>query len=364
MTAPGKRRWLASPLSVGLVSLLLIALFVGRNLVEFDGDPTVFITIGEESGPARDYAELLLGNDVHLTPEIGHDGRFFFAQANDPFLTDPDEHAAVLDRPVYRYQRMLFPTLAGLFGLLSPWGVVWGMLTLSLLTFGAGTYAAAMVARGMGGSAWWGLAFGLNVGVLSELLVGGSGHLAAALLFAAVAALQRDRPGWSTIFLTLAVLTREVMLVGAFGIGSWLWQQRRRRWALRHWTVPLLAAGAWAVFVRSRIGWKVGADEVEEIGWPLGGVIEALGRWSEDPLSAAVGLVVLAVLVLFCVRMLKAPSLVGYAVVGFVPLALVLTSQVWLNYFNISRAVSPLITAYLLMAFAARDQPSRPVGLA
>ncbi len=341
---------------VGLVSSLLAVAFIVRNLIAFQGDPTVFLMIGVDDVPLRDFVMGLLGSDIHLVSSVGHDGRFFFVQANDPFLLDPSTHAALLDRPVYRSQRMLFPLLVGLGGLLPPWGIVWGMLSISVLAFGLGAYATALISVRMGGSPWWGLAFTLNLGVVSELLVGGSGHLGLALALSSVAALQRGRGRLSIGLLILAVLTREVLLVGALGIALWLWRTGQRRLALAHVFLPALTAGLWALYVRSRAGWTEGTD-LHEISWPLQGLVESMELWPQYPMSMVFGVAVILILTLFTYRFVRSNWLVGYLAVGFVPLAVVLTIQVWFDYYNLSRAISPVITAYVLMAFAAKGNP-------
>lgn len=346
--------WRAA-LVVALVSLALVCVLVVRNLMAFDWNPSVFLALGADVNASRDYAIELLGNHLDLRSGLGHDGKFFFAQANDPFLTDPEVHAAVLDRPVYRSQRILFPLIGGGFGLLSPWGVVWGMLTLSVLTFGLGAFATSLVSQGMGGSAWWGLAFTLNLGVISELLVGGAGHLGLALVMASIAFLQRGRPGLSVAALSAAVLTREVLMIAVVGIALWLWRKSFRRLAMTHLAVPALAVLAWGLYVRSRIGWMTGVSEVEELGWPLVGFLEAARLWPYSLTNGAAGLAVFLLVILFIRRALRSDWLVGYAAAGFVPVVFLLTLQVWFGYFDITRAVSPVITAFLLMAFAARS---------
>lgn len=351
------------PVTVALVGLVLVAAFVIRNLIAFGGDPAVFLAVGEDAGAARDYAVSRLGDGIHLVPGVGHDGRFFFAQANDPLLRDPETHAVVLDRPLYRSQRMLFPLFAGLAGLLPPVGVMWGILALSVLTFAVGTFATSLVAQTMGGSPWWGLAFPLNIGVISELLAGGSGHLGLALVLLSVAALQRGRTGASLVALAGAALTREVMLVAAAGITVWLWQRGHRRQAGLHLVVPGLMVGLWALYVRVRLGWAIGVGEVEELGWPLRGLVDAAVLWPGDLQNLLVGVLVVVIMILFVVRFVNSGWLVGYAAVGFVPIALLLSRQVWFSYYDITRAVSPVITAYLLMAFAARGRNDEAILL-
>lgn len=351
-TEPQRTRRRVTPTVVAGVALLLMIGLVVRNLSSADWNPSVFVALGTEDVDNRDYALEKLGPDINFRLGVGHDGRFFFAQANDPLLLEPEVHAAVLDRPTYRSQRVLFPLLAGGLGLLPPWGVVWGMLTLSVASIAVGTFATALVAVGMGASPWWGLAFGLNVGVVSELMVGGAGHLAFALVMFCVAALQRGHSGWSVTALTGAVLTREVLLLSALGVGVWLWMCAKRESALWHVLIPLSAVVAWGLYVRARLDWVTGASEVQEIGLPFVGLVQAAEFWPEFPMNMAVGIVVLVMLGLFARRFLRSRWLVGYVAAGFVPLATLLTRQVWFSYYDITRAVAPVLTAFLLMAFA------------
>src|SRR5690606_19508433 len=126
-----------------------------RVLAETGWDATVFVAFGEEATPTREYAEERLG-EVFLRRAQGHDGKFFFVQSNDPWVIDPEENALVLDRPLYRSQRMLYPALAGGGGLFGPETIVWAMLVVNLLAMGVGTWVTARIAMEMGGSPWWG----------------------------------------------------------------------------------------------------------------------------------------------------------------------------------------------------------------
>lgn len=354
MTTPVRSRILVgpAPLVVAVVALVLGGALVVRNLVATDWDPTIFTAFGIDAHDTLEYGERLLG-EVEARSDLGHDGKFFFVQSNDPIYLEPSEHAVYLDRPLYRAQRMLYPLLAGGLGLFSPATVVWAMVAVNVAGLAAGSYATALVSRGMGGSSWWGLAFGLNPGLLSELMVGGAGIVGATLLFAAVAAIQRHHSGWALVFMAGAALSREVLLVAATGVGWWLWRQGERSQAVRFVVAPGLAVAAWAVYIRFRLGWDAGVDEIQELGWPFVGFIRAFELWGERPMSMVAGFAVLALLVLFTRRVLTGGWLVGWATFGFAPLAILFTRQVWLNDFDITRAVAPLITAFLLMAFAA-----------
>ena len=346
-------RVVSTRLVVAILATCLAAVYTVVNLAAYDWNPSIFLAVGEEAPPAP-YVSAVLGTDVDMRPGPGHDGQYCFVTATDPLLIDSQIHLNASDRPTYRSQRILFPLVASAFGLLEGWAVAWGLLGLSVLTFGVGTYLTAMVAEGMGGSAWWGLAFAFNLGVISELLVGGGGHFALAFGMGAVAAVQRSRFGWSVVLLSLAALSREATLLFAAGVAVWLWSLGRRRLAVLHMAAPVLFAGLWAVYVRIRLGSASGVTEVEEFGLPFQGLVEAARLWPTDGLNLVAGVVVLVLLTMFVIRMIREPWLVGWAAVGFVPVAILFTRPVWFSYFDITRAVSPVITAYLLMAFAAR----------
>lgn len=338
---------------VAAVGLVIALSYVGRSLAGSDWDPTLFTAFGEEAQPSREYAEQRLG-DVMLRPQQGHDGKFFFIQANDPLLLDPAEHAALLDRPLYRSQRMLYPLLAGGFGLFGPEQIVWAMIAVNVVFLAVGTWATAVVARQLGGSAWWGLAFALNFGLISEIAIGGGGVVGAALVLCAVAALGAERHALGVVALSGAVLAREALLVCVAGIAFSLWKDRRHRLAALYASVPVGVVLLWAVYLRLRLGWASGVSEVQEVGWPFVGFLEAWATWATDPVDMLAGVVVLAVAVVFVVRAVRSDHPLGWAALGFAPLAIVFTKQVWLNYFDISRAVALMFTAFVVLAFASR----------
>lgn len=345
----------SSPLIVGLVGLVLAVAFVARLFMTFGVDPTVLIGFGEESTQINGYAERGLGRPVATRPHMGHDGKYFFVQAHDPLLLDPEENILVIDRPIYRSQRMLYPLVAGGIGLFNSEAITWTLLLVNVLAMGAGTYATAVVAKRMGGSPWWGLAFALNVGLVSEISISGAGVMAAALAFGAVAAYLGGREGWGVSLIALSGLSREVMVVVGLGVALWMWKANRRKLAVVSATVPIAVVAAWAVYLRLRLGPADpgGVDFAFEL--PFMGIAKSVEAWLSSPLDLAGGVVAFLVLIAYTYRTLKSGALVGWAFVGFVPLSIILSDLVWLHYFDITRAVAPLLTAYVLLLFANRN---------
>ncbi len=349
----------AGPLAVALVGALIMGGIAVRVLSEVDWDPTIFVAFGEEAAPTTEYAMERLGEDIFLRPSQGHDGKFFFVQSNDPWILDPDENALVLDRPLYRSQRMLYPVLAGGAGLFGPEAITWAMLIVNILAMGAGTWVVARIAMEMGGSPWWGLAFALNLGFISEVNIGGAGVVAAAAAYGAVLAAMRGRKTAAVVLLAIAVLSREAMLLAAAGTALWLWFNQERRFAVWTAVVPVGVVASWAAYLRLRIAEGNVVSQVQEIGIPFQGFIEAFSSWVEEPINLAAGVAIMMLFVLYVRRVVISRHLVGVAFVGFVLLGVLFTEQVWGSYFDITRAVAPIITSFVLMVFIASKTSER-----
>ena len=346
----GSRTPIRSALIVGFVGMLFGGVLAARSLGSVDWDPTLFTSFGEEATATREYGEEKLG-EVYLRAAQGHDGKFYFVQANDPWVLDPDENAEVLDRPLYRSQRMFYPVLAGGFGVFQPTTIAWALLIVNIVAMGVGSFAVAMVALRMGGSPWFGLAFGLNFGLISEMYIDGAGIVAAAAAFGAVALFLGGRTWWGIGLLSVAVLTREAMLIAAAGSAYWFWRKGDRHHAVATAAVPAMAVVLWAIYIRIAIEFEIGTGQVQEIGWPFVGFLQSVSQWTQDPLDLLAGVGTMLVLLVLARRVVRSDDLVGWAFLGFVPLALVFTQQVWHSWFDISRAVAPLFTAFVLLVF-------------
>lgn len=349
---------------VALSGSLLLTILGVRTLSQFDWDPTVYASFGKGAHETTAYAEQRLG-DVYLRPEAGHDGKFFFVQATDPWVMNPAETRAVLDRPLYRSQRMMYPLIASGLGLFGPETIVWTLIIVNILALGAGSFAASEVAGAMGMSPWWGLAFAFNPGFISEFNIDGAGIVAAAAAFGAVALALRGRHWWGVGLMVVAVLSREAMLIAAVGSALWVWRHKGSQiQGLQMLLMPGVAIGLWAIYLRIRFGWETGTSEVWEIGVPFGGFADAFAGWLAEPsLSLAVGLAMMALFVVFTFRAIRSAQLVGWGFVGFVALGVLFTERVWSSYFDITRAVAPVLTAYILLLFSA-SKPTEPVLLA
>jgi hypothetical protein len=339
---------------VSLVALCIGLGYAVRLLVPADWNPSVFAAFGALSTEQTAYGKELLG-EVVTRPQLGHDGRFFFAQANDPWYLHPAENAAVLDRPLYRAQRMLYPVLAGLFGLLSPTAVLWGMAAVNVIALAFGTLCLSLLAQERGHSPWVGLAFALNFALINELDIGGAGVVATALGILGVLAWERGRLALAVVSVTGAVLSREVMVLFAVGLLICEFRFRHRIW----WgvlTVPLLAAGLWHIFILWRLEGVTGdtgiGQAAESLAAPFTGLLQASERWFDNPLDLGLNLAILAIMGVFARRAVRSQDPLAWSAFGFIVLAPFLSAPVWAEPYDISRAVAPVFTAYVVVLLA------------
>jgi len=338
-----------APLLIGIIGMLISSFVVGSFVADNDWNPTTLVKFPEQDPAALAYAEDLLG-DIVPAPGLGHDGKFYFVQAMDPFFLDPDQHAIYLDRPTYRAQRMIYPLLAGGFGLFSPGFTVWAMIVVNLIAVGVGTWLTALLARELGLPAFLGMAFALNPGILVSALVDTAEVFAMLFFVLAAFMILRDRMLAASIALTLAALTRETMILATFGVVAYLVLTKRRRPV--HLALPIAISGIWWIYLR----WRLGAltDSVQDtqaIGLPFAGFADAFQRWLNplEPADLLMGIVLVALAVIVPWRAIQGRSLVGLMAAGFSLIAIIMSEPVWLNYFDSSRVLAPLITAYLLM---------------
>ena len=340
----------------GIIGLAIGVVIMLRVLIPSGMDPTVFIGFGEQAPVQTGYARALLG-DVETRPNLGHDGKYFFAQANDPWYLQPEQHAAVLDRPLYRGQRMLFPMIAGGFGFFPPEVVVWSMLVTNLLALGVGSMLAARLASLWDAPTWLGLAVPVNLGLLYEIVIDGSGVVAYVFCLGAVYALATDRTSMASALFAAAALSREVMVAFAVGVFVLSLYQHRALWRIV--LVPLAAMAVWYLYLRSRLAGVSGVGgSLPAFAPPFVGIWQAMGSWARKPGDLAVSLVILVIVVTFTILAWRRRLPIAWGALPFVILATVLSVHVWREPFDLSRALVPVFTAAPFLLVVADRSPN------
>jgi hypothetical protein len=262
----------ARPFHVALaycVVLSAIVYFAAWRM--YGGNLSGFICVGDRFISRSE----LPSRVIQLPRSAGYDGQFFFFIAHDPLmLGDWKKH---IDRPAYRYQRILYPGLAGAvtFG-----KAKWIPRALVLVNMVALTLAVWLLARRMvegGRSAWCGAILGLLPGCLLGVFRDLCDPLAIALLVAAFIAYERRGMFLAPVLVAAALLARETALVAVALLGCEAVARRRWRDAALI-TAAVIPFAAWQGYVWLQAGepsWRGGTGN---LGAPFVAVVDYAGR--------------------------------------------------------------------------------------
>ncbi len=181
---------------------LLCGLYLALILLNNQGDPMSLVIVGTRFDPGL--------------PEgtMGYDGQFAWQIARSPL-----EGWQFVDKPAYRYQRILYPALAGLLSMGQASFLPWVMPIINLVAITLGTFLTEKILLQFNRNAWYALVYGLNIGMLMALRLNLTEPVA--FLFFQLGALLfiRERLIPSAGAFALAALGKEVTLVLIAGYG-------------------------------------------------------------------------------------------------------------------------------------------------
>lgn len=281
-----------------LIVAVVLAFAIGSSLSAYGGHLTGFIQFG--SGFAR-FTHPPAGALVQ-TPS-GYDGQFFYVQALDPLLLHNSTVNALRDAGEgFRLQRGAYPALAFLVAAGRPGAIPFALLAVNVLVLLAVAAGFATYARRRGWSTLWAVAVALMPGMLLPTLRDLSDPLATASVLAGLLLWRSGRRWPAALALSVAVLTREVMVLAVVAVvvdaaaRAWRARETPGAWrgiASRSWpvvVVPATVFAAWLAYVTARYGGRVGGAE---LSLPLMNMVQEV-RWSIQrgpPLLAAWDLV-------------------------------------------------------------------------
>jgi len=269
---------------VAVVAAAYLA-FVGARLAVFEGDPSGFVSAGDQTTDVTSAPDSLLVT----TDTRGYDGQAYYRLARDPLTDEVAAEGITFTRPAYWQTRIGYPVAAWV---VSAGGqassVPFALLLLNLLAVVLIAFLAARLARALGRNPWWGavpaLWAGYVVGVGQDL----TEPLAGALLLGSLYAIRAGRFVPAALTLTVAALTRETTLVVAVAVlltslASFAGTPRSGlvRPAPPWWVgaVPLVGYAWWRTWVRAR--WSgVAPDPPSDnpLGTPVTALLDYLGH--------------------------------------------------------------------------------------
>lgn len=350
------------PTSVIAAIGLMLALLFALTFLNLYGGVTGLLHVPSDRPETVAFLEDLVG-PVSTGPV--HDGHYFFLLALDPLLLNASDYVELLDVPDYRAQRILYPMLAGGFGLLGPRQTLWGLVVVNVLALAAGTWATSKLTVLMGGSPILGLAFVFNPGLFFELAINGSSVVGFGFAVAALVSTSRSRWTLAATLFAASVLARETMFLVAVGTFLYAWNcKHQRRWRLI--LVPGVIALTWAGWVRISLG-GISDTKSSLFDEPFSGLLLAVPSWLEQGGSTLfLGLLTVCCAIVTFVVAIRRPNSLAWAAAPFAPLLLFLNPFVLEEGANVTRSVAPLITAGIVLAFSPRrtalDCAKRPAN--
>jgi hypothetical protein len=222
-----------------IIVLIVALVYLGFRLSKYEMDPVGLAELGTK------FSE----SDPEGTE--GYDGQFAYYVAIEP---NPSKVASQLDVPAYRYQRILYPLLARTIALGNTKWIPWTLILINIVSLIYATWMLVRYLVEINTPPRYALIFGLWAGVVVGIGTDLYEPLAFALVSAAWYARLTCRPRVGYFLLTLALLTKEVMI--AFWLAallSDLWEKRTRA----DW-ISILSPGAvfilWQVWLWSEFG--------------------------------------------------------------------------------------------------------------
>ncbi len=193
-----------------VVGLIYMLFFVAITLVH--------------SYTAMDYVHLGTRFALHIpTANPGYDGQFYYQIARDPL------HAAqFLDKPPYRYQRIVYPLLVFLLSGGQATLVPYMLLLVNFVSIVVSVEIVAQLLTKYGLSPWFSLALGLYFGQAAALLFDTTEPFTYALVCLGLLLIERKQITGAAISMGLAALSRDTAML--FPLGYTLFFLLHRQW--------------------------------------------------------------------------------------------------------------------------------------
>jgi hypothetical protein len=335
-----------------VVAVAIVAVGLARG-----GGPDWFLHLGQES-PALPLARHVLGDDVSVPLADRHDGETFWVLARDPLLRQGTDTGANFDWPAYRSQRIMYPWLAAPWRVFGEQSLLWGLVLTNVVAVALGTFALTRLAL-VSGSSWKaGFAFALNPLVVVALLFDLSDIVALAALVGAVLLVHQRRMGWAIVLGCVAVLAKDTSLIGLLAVGA-LTTRLRVRDRVALFAVPGIAATAWGLYARWRLGWPPSVAEGFTV-IPFKGFVDAYrDGWkpTADWGNAVLGVLLIPLAVLIVERWRRDRSLVMTAALPYALWVPFLSALVVDLPQNAVRAIGPALS-FLVVDLYRQTQPA------
>ncbi len=340
-------------LTILIAYLTIIFLYAERYDYNFSG----FACIGSRFASP----ELIGPHTIVIPGSRGYDGQFFYYAARDPFLRG--EAWRSLDVPAYRYGRILYPWLAALSALGNPVLIFYTLVLVNLAGVLMGSYFVLRWLREVGMNLWYGVIYGLLSGFILCLLRDLAGPVAMGFLVGGLYYFSSRRLFTGSLFLSAALLTREVVLIVPVVFllfALFLRRSGRRISAIILSFIPLII---WSGYVFSRFGSYPFREGGGNFGVPFLGVIDyaktllsITGRSSEKIYMAIFLAVCLFSLLLAIREVIRSKDEISVSFLVFSIFPIFMTTSIWVEPWSYGRVILPAAVLLIVNYIRSRDR--------
>ncbi len=341
----------ASPWMVALLSAIVLLGVVGGYFVRLGGNTGSFICIGDQFIPP----EKLAPGIPYLKNSAGYDGQFFYLIAHDPWILS--NYYKYIDSPGYRCQRIFYPLLVHLTAGGDPRNYPDRMVQINFAAIILGTFFVARFLASQGRSSLWAFVFAFLGGNLLGLFRDLADPLGLTLAVLALI-LYESRRFWScTLWLSLAVLTREIYFpIVVFMILDQAFKRRHFKRAAICATA-LIPFALWQGYIYFRLGTFLQRAVGKNFDIPFLGLAQRFfqaGGVSQDGYCLVAFILVLVFTLLSAVREIRrCPDAVSMSFLFFSLLPILGSHNIWPEPWAYGRLLLP--SAGLLLFCYARS---------
>lgn len=338
-------RRFASWFLAGVLCALFLQFLQVRAL---GGDWTGLINTGETSN-LRALIEAELG-PVQTVERAGHDGQFSYLIARD--LLGRGEAPDLFDHGAYRYRRILYPLLASGLGLFGPKATLVGLIAWAAVGMGLATAGLAAVAAALGARPWAVAGVIANPGGWLSVQLLTPDVLALGFALSGIGLWLRGSRRWAMVLLAAAALTKDQYLLVALGLAGWVWFESERRVAtgiVAAAAAPLLTWSLWLTVSMGR-----GLTPRGNLALPLAGIVRSATRWADTTTDDLVfSLIALtALLAALALPAIAGSRLLRWLTWPWAGLAAISSTWVWDLGNNSLRVFAPL-AVFAVLTWAA-----------
>jgi hypothetical protein len=333
-----------------LCFILFYSALLLRYVERFDLNMSGLITIGDHFIPQ----DILRDGTITFEGSMGYDGQFYYIMAHDPFIRKG--MTQYLDIPAYRYQRIMYPWLVSVFSLGNHGRIPLMLVLVNFAGIIVGTCFVALMLREQRMNLWYALFYGFLSGLFITTVRDMSGPLAVGFMVGGVFFYSRKRHFLCALFLSAAILTREIILpvLPVLALDSFFFKKDLKGAILS--MLPLFPFLIWQLYVFQMIhavSWHPGM-----LGMPLMGImtnlqkIPGLPNWiCPEILYLFLFLVVTVVSFAFAVQeIFHARNEISICFLLFSALPFFMTESMWVEPWGYARVFLPS-AVFLVLSF-------------